>query len=280
MSGLWLILDCPYLAHRAEAAAGGLSHDGEPTSVVFALLRDLAAWRERFRSDKVAFCFDSGRNKRLTICPGYKQGRRKEATEEVRARRLLVRYQLRRLMEEDLFRLGYRNVFWEDGYEADDVIASVVLFSLSKGDEAVVVASDADLWQLISPGVSILDPRAGKCRTLQWFSREYGLSPSQWADVKAIAGCPGDSVDGVDGVGERSAVSFLTGKMKDDHRRHKAIVEHNELWRRNLRLVQLPFEDCPRFELREDRLTKKRWRDFCKRYGMKSLAGLYPGDEK
>jgi len=272
-----LILDCPYLAHRAESVAGGLSHDGEPTSVVFALLRDLVAWQDRFRSDAVAFCFDSGKNKRLAFYPEYKRNRTKDATKEHRMKRVLVRYQLYRLMEEDLYKIGFRNVFWEDGYEADDVIASVALFSLEKGDEAIIVGSDSDLWQLISPTVSIFDPRMGKQRTLQWFSREYGLSPSQWADVKAIAGCPGDNIIGVDDVGEKSAVAFLAGRMSNEHRRYKAIIEHNDLWRRNLRLVRLPFEGCPRFDLRRDDVTKEKWRRFCRRYGMRSLAGAFPG---
>ena len=273
-----MILDCPFLAHRAAAAMGGLHHGGEPTSVMFGLMRDLVGWQELFRTNKAVFCFDRGRNKRLDIYPEYKRNRHpKEKTEEGKLHRKMLQEQIGRLMDEDLFRLGYRNVFWEDGYEADDVIASIVLSGLPEGDEAVIVSSDADLYQLIGPRVSMFVPRTNKRRTLQWFYATHGIDPGQWADVKAIAGCSGDNVVGVRGVGEQSAVAFLAGRMKPGQGRHAAIMGNNELWRRNLKLVQLPFEGCPTFELRKDCVTKERWREVCEAHGMKSLRELCPG---
>lgn len=276
MPDLWLILDVPFLAHRASHSVGGLSHGDEPTSVVFGLMRDLIGWREVFQTDKVVFCFDRGRNKRLELCPEYKQNRlRAEETEEERQQRARLHGQIRRLMEDDLFRLGYRNVFWEEGYEADDVIASIVLSSLSGDDEAVIVSSDSDLYQLIGPSVSTFDPRVNKRRTLQWFHQQFGIAPSQWADVKAICGCGGDNVEGVRGVGEKSALLFLKGLLKTESTKFKRITENNELWKRNLRLVQLPFVGAEQFLVREDKVTKERWRGFCDSMGMKTLRMAY-----
>lgn len=279
MAELWLVLDVPFLAHRADAAVGELEHEGEGTSVLFGLMRDLAVWRDIFSTDRFVFCFDTGRNRRLEIYQRYKQNRvpKEDETEEEKLARQRYREQVRRLREEDLFKLGFRNVLWEEGYEADDLMASVCLFSLPKNDQAIVVTSDSDLWQMITPRVSVFDPRTGRRRTLQWFSQQYGLSPCQWADVKAIAGCSSDNVRGIDGVGEKSAVAFLGGKMNVEHKRYKAIVDGNERWRRNLRLVQLPYEGCPCFELREDRVTREKWRRTCERWGMRSLRGMYPG---
>jgi len=279
MPELWMILDVPYLAHRADYAMAEMEHEGEGTAVLFGLLRDVAGWRDLFSTDRFVFCFDAGKNRRTEIYQRYKQNRKpkEDEPEEDKLRRRRFREQLNRLREEDLFKLGFRNVLWEDGYEADDVMASVCLFSLPKGDQAMIVTSDADLWQMISPSVSVFDPRSGRRRTLQWFSHEYGLSPCQWADVKAIAGCSSDNVRGIDGVGEKSAVSFLSGQMNTEYKRYKSIVDGNDRWRRNLRLVQLPFEGCPRFEMREDRLSRKRWRKVCEQWDMKSLRGMYPG---
>jgi len=274
-----MVLDCPFLAHRADVAVEGLEYDGEDTSVLFGLLRDLVVWRDVFSTERFVFCFDAGKNRRLEIYQRYKQNRvpKEDEPEEDKIKRQRFREQVKRLREEDLFKLGFRNVLWADGYEADDVIASVCLFSLPEKDQAIVVTSDADLWQLISPYVSVFDPRNGRRRTLQWFSHQYGLSPCQWADVKAIAGCSSDNVRGIEGVGEKSAVAYLAGRMNTEHKRYKRIVDGNDRWRRNLRLVQLPFEGCPRFELREDRLTRRRWRKTCEQWGMKSLRGMYPG---
>lgn len=279
MSETWMILDVPYLAHRADYAIGELEHDGQGTSVLFCLMRDVAAWGDLFSTERFVFCFDAGRNRRLEIYQRYKGNRKpkENETEEERSKRQRYHEQVRRLRDEDLYKLGFRNVLWEDGYEADDVMASICLFSLSKEDQAIVVTSDADLLQVISPRVSVFDPRSGRRKTLQWFSRKYGLSPCQWADVKAIAGCSSDNVRGIKGVGEKSAIAYLTGRMNVEHKRYDAIVAGSDCWERNLRLVQLPYEGCPRYDLLDDRVTRKRWRQTCEQWGMRSLKGLYLG---
>jgi len=274
-----MILDVPYLAHRANFAMGDLEYDGQDTSVLFSMMRDVVAWGGLFSTDRYVFCFDSRGNKRKEIYQRYKQNRKpkEDEPEEEKLKRQRYYEQVRRLQEEDLFKLGYRNVLWEDGYEADDVIASVCLFSLQKEDQAIVVSSDKDLLQLISSCVSVFDPSSGRRRTLQWFTKTYGISPCQWADVKAVAGCPTDNVRGIEGVGEKSAISFLTGRMNPENKRYKAIISGSVRWERNLCLVQLPYEGCPRYELMEDRVTKEKWRRTCKQWGLGSLKGLYPG---
>jgi len=279
MSETWMILDVPYLAHRANYAIGELEYDGQGTSVLFCLMRDVAAWGNLFSTDRFVFCFDAGRNRRLEIYQQYKQNRKpkEDEPEEEKIKRQQYHEQVRRLRDEDLFKLGYRNVFWEDGYEADDLMASICLFSLPKGDQAIVVTSDADLLQVISFRVTVFDPRSGRRKTPQWFSRQYGVSPCQWADVKAIAGCQTDNVRGIDGVGEKSAIAFLAGRMNAEHKRFAAIVAGKDRWERNLRLVQLPYEGCPRYDLLEDRVSRERWRRTCEQWGMRSLKGLYPG---
>jgi len=268
-----LILDVNFLAYRAAFSIGGLQHDGNSTDVVFGLMRDLAIWQEMFRTKRIAFCFDQGRNKRLDIYPEYKQNREVQ-TEEERKLRRSVHEQLDRLREEDLYRLGFRNVFWQEGYEADDVIASVAL-GLPEGEEGMIVASDADLYQLISGNVQMYNPVQNKIKSLQWFHSTYGIAPSQWADVKAICGCGGDNVEGVRGVGEKSALLFLKGLLKTESTKFKRITENNELWKRNLRLVQLPFVGAEQFLVREDKVTKERWRGFCDSMGMKTLRMAY-----
>ena len=268
-----LILDVNYLAYRAAFAIGGLQHEGSSTDVVFGLMRDLVIRQEMFRTRRVAFCFDHGRNKRLDIYPEYKQNREVQTEEENKIRRS-VHEQLDRLREEELYRLGFRNVFWQEGYEADDVIASVAM-NLPEGEEGVIVASDADLYQLISGNVQMYDPVKNKIRSLQWFHSTYGIAPSQWADVKAICGCDGDNVKGVRGVGEKSALLFLKGLLKTESTKFTRITESNELWKRNLRLVQLPFAGAKRFFVREDKVTKERWKRFCDSTGMKTLRMAY-----
>ena len=279
MSETWLILDVSFLAHRANYAIGELEHDGHGTSVLFGLMRDMSIWKEMFSTERFVFCFDTRRSKRQEIYQPYKQNRKPkdDETEEEKLARQRFREQVLRLREEDLYKLGFRNVLWEDGYEADDVMASVCFYSVPKGDQAIVITSDADLLQVISPTVSVFDPGSGRRKTYQWFVRQYGLSPCQWADVKAMAGCSGDNVRGIEGVGEKTAISYLTGTMNPNYKRYQAIVDGSKRWERNLSLVQLPFKGCPRFELRDDRVTKERWNRMCERWGLKSLKLMYLG---
>ena len=268
-----LILDVSFLAYRAVFTTGGLQHEGNATDVLFGLMRDLIVWQEMFRTKRVAFCFDCGRNKRLDIYPEYKKNRMALTEEEKRIRKG-VHEQLDRLREEELYQLGFRNVFWQDGYEADDVIASVVL-NMPEGEEAMIVASDGDLYQLLSGTVQMYDPVRNKIRSLQWFHSTYGIIPSQWADVKAVCGCSSDNVKGVRSVGEKSALLFLRGLLKTESIKFKRITESTETWKQNLRLVQLPFAGTKQFLVREDKVTKERWRKVCESKGMKTLKMAY-----
>ena len=139
------------------------------------------------------------------------------------------------------------------------------------------MSSDNDLLQLISFRISVFGPTNGRRKTLQWFSKTYGISPCQWADVKAIAGCASDNVRGIEGVGEKSAIAFLTGRMNPETKRYKAIIAGGNRWKRNLSLVQLPYQGCPKYELIEDRVSRVKWRRVCADWELKSLRGLYPG---
>ena len=104
----------------------------------------------------------------------------------------------------------------------------------------VIVSTDQDLWQLLSGDrVTVWNPRTKKMLTEQAFRERWGIGPSQWADVKAIAGCPGDGVPGVPGVGEKTAAKFMAGRLKDTTKAYNRVVEANDLWERNLRLVRL-----------------------------------------
>jgi len=105
--------------------------------------------------------------------------------------------------------------------------------------------------------------------TEAWLIGEYGIAPSQWADVKAIAGCSSDGVEGVRGVGEKTAAKFLRGNLKPASKAHQAIVAGNNVWRRNLPLVRLPFPGVGKFDLESD--SELDWNPTFYKLGMSSL---------
>lgn len=281
MNEPWLLLDCNFLCYRAYHAIGDrLTFMDEPTSVVYGFLKDAAALMDEFQTRRVVFAFDRGCGKRRQIDPEYKAGRDQahaDDTEEEQRERREFLFQVRRLRQLYLPKLGYRNVFSEEGYEADDVIASVVEWSLGEEDSAVIVSSDQDLWQLVRERVVCYNPRTRRVVDRDGFVAKWGIEPPLWAHVKALAGCPGDGVVGLRGIGEVTAAKWFRAVLKPTTEAYRKINEGLHVHNRNLPLVRLPFDGCPVFKLREDEVTPERWQELAERLGMRSLRDAVPG---
>lgn len=282
MTKPWLLLDCPYLAHRAYHALGDvLSFREEPTVVIYGIMRDISILMEEFLTDRVVFAFDFGYGKRQELLPTYKCSREKahenDSEEEQQSRRAF-RHQIRRLRELYLPKLGFRNVFSQEGYEADDVIASIVKRTLKEDDEAIIVGTDQDLWQLINPNVSCYNPKTRRIIDVDAFVKQWGIEPALWANVKALAGCTTDDVPGLRGVGEITAVKWFRGSLKPDSVIYRRInTEGMEVHNRNIKLVRLPFEGTERFALAKDEVTPERWQAVADKLGIQSLRDAIPG---
>jgi len=268
----WLILDVSGLCYRNFYAMGDLSYEGVKTGIVYGLFRDVLMLQEIHQTDRMIFCFDCGYTGRSEIYPGYKvkddSGR---ITEEELEAKQGVRIQINRLRDKYLPDVGFCNLLWQEGYEADDVIASVCN-DLPREDKGVIVSMDEDLYQLLDRDRIIMwNPRTKKPITGDSFRREYGIDNSLWSDVKALAGCVSDKVPGVLGVGEKTAIKFLTGELKPTTKAYDRIVTSNALWERNLRLVRLPFPGTKHFELVPDEIDERRWEWLLGKLGMRSL---------
>ena len=241
----WIITDTSYLVYRSQY---GMKGNSDP---LFSFLATIVSLKERFDSERFAFCFDGGKLKRNDLLPTYKE--RPFITPEHEQQRREAKSLMKRLRLEILPQLGFENIFGQKGYEADDVIASLVQNSLGE-DEAVIVASDEDLYQLIRPNVILYNPSKDKITNEEVFSKMYdGLEVSQWSMVKALAGCRSDNVEGIKGVGEKTAAQYLNGRLEKYSARWEKINNANKAnVEFNLRLVKLPFEGVKTFELNED----------------------------
>lgn len=276
MPKTWLILDCNYLCHRAYHALGALSHGAEATGTIYGFLNTVNALHEQFNTPNIAFCWDYGRGQREVYDPRYKQPRRDAEAkwdDAERGRRGQFRCQMKKLRAKYLRMIGYRCIYYQYGYEADDVIASLVLHTLGPDDEAIIVCSDKDLYQLLAPNVRIWNPSQNKTVTLQSFYQEWGIGPRRWPMVKAMAGCPSDNVIGLAGVGEVTAARYLRNELPPHHKAYKAIHENPRAWRPNLALVTLPWPGIDQWEFMVDAVTPAGWDSVTTRLGMRSLDG-------
>lgn len=266
----WLIIDAPYLCHRAKYVFGDLSYEGSATGVIYGVLKDVLSFQKRFKTDKVIFCWDSKYSIRKTIYPQYKQNRtHKEYTKEEIAFDLQFREQIKKLRKVYIPLIGWKNNFIQTGYEADDLIASICSH-FDDEDEAVIISADQDLFQLIRPFISMFNPQTKKETTLQSFREEYKTVPMGWIHAKAIAGCSSDNIDGIAGVGINTAIKYILGELKPS-RKLQAIIDGKKITDRNWDLVCLPLQGTSTFTLQKDKFSKQGWQEVCTLLGMKSL---------
>ncbi len=165
-------------------------------------------------------------------------------------------------------------MFGVQGYEADDLIASIAL----RVRNAIIVGSDRDFYQLLSRGVRQWLPDRQRMMTLKRFREKYKIEPAMWATVKALTGCDTDEVPGIEGVGEPTAIKYLRGELPTTYKVFGRIQspESRILTERNRHLVKLPFRGTPKLQLWQDDLSLEGWRKVCNHLGMRSLMHELP----
>lgn len=248
------------------------------TEVIFGFLREMISLIDGWRPCVVSFCFDSDSRQsvRRKILPYYKDVRQEVKLESRGTFHDFshLHKQIRTLMRHILPELGFSNVFCEEGYEADDLIA--VLTKAKEYEECLIVSSDKDLWQLLSSSVMMYDHTRKRLHTQRSFIAEWNILPEQWATVKAIAGCSTDGVPGIAKVGEKTAIKFMKGKLKKHTIAHKNISSGEKTILRNTRLVTLPFNGTPIPTVRADDLYYPRWQRVLDKHGVRGVK--IPGD--
>lgn len=267
-----LVIDSNYIARRAMFSTPSLSHKGKETGTIFGFIRDLSSLMERFEPTITVFCFDGQNNKRKKLLPSYKVSRDQHKARmtkgEWRDEQSFYR-QVQLLKDDVLPSMGFRNILFQDGYEADDLIATV---PECVDGEFVIVSSDKDLYQLLNSNVKIWNPQKKFMITRDWFHTNYGIFCGQWVLVKAIAGCGTDNVPGVPGVGEKTAVKYIRGLLSATSKTLHNIEASQDLIELNKKLVRLPFPGVTIPKIRFDRVYPDLWESTCDRFGMSSIT--------
>ncbi|MCK4379362.1 MAG: DNA polymerase I, partial [Deltaproteobacteria bacterium] len=100
-------------------------------------------------------------------------------------------------------------VLYHDGYEADDLIATLVREAREKGFAAVIISGDKDLMSLVGDNVVMNDTLKGKIYTIPEVEKKFGVSGERLLDLLALAGDKSDNVPGIKGVGPKTALALL-----------------------------------------------------------------------
>lgn len=197
-----LVVDGNSLAHRAYHAAG--EHERDGAFVTAGLVRMLATtWPEGpFGAVIVAFD-DTQFNQRKLDWPEYKSNR--DDKDELLLDQLDV-------LPEHLEQCGF-HVTTAEGAEADDLVAAAADDATAVGWHCTVLSSDRDLLALVSETVTMLRPRGSMARLKAYdpvaVLAEFGVRPEQYTDFAALRGDPSDGLDGVTGIGPKTAARLL-----------------------------------------------------------------------
>ncbi|MEU6392563.1 DNA polymerase I [Streptomyces sp. NPDC046939] len=150
--------------------------------------------------------------------------------------------------------------FAVEGFEADDVIATLATQAEAEGYEVLIVTGDRDSFQLVSDHVTVLYPTKGVSEltrfTPEKVFEKYGLTPAQYPDFAALRGDPSDNLPGIPGVGEKTAAKWINqfgsfaelveradevkGKAGANLREHLEAVKLNRRLTEMVRDVELP----------------------------------------
>ncbi|MBF7096536.1 DNA polymerase I [Alkalibacter mobilis] len=178
--------------------------DGIPTNVVYGLGNLLINILENFKPDYIGVAFDeSGPTFRHESYNEYKAGRMLMPEDlEVQIAHVMKMLDLMDIKKISL-----------EGFEADDIIGTISKICSENGIEVDILTGDRDAFQLINNKVKVLYTKKG-ISDVDIFDEDkiisdYGLSPRDLIDVKALMGDKSDNIPGIAGVGEKTAVKLI-----------------------------------------------------------------------
>ena len=199
------LIDGNSLAYRAFFALPesiGTS-DGRPTNAIYGLASMLVKIIDEHHPQGVVVAWDAGWSGREKTYDLYKAQRKPRPD--------LLREQWPHLMPL-VEAFGYTNVKVE-GYEADDVIASLSRQAREEGIPVMVVTGDRDAYQLVGEGVRVMSTSRGITETKIYdratVEERYGVPPELITDLMGLRGDTSDNIPGVPGVGEKTATQLL-----------------------------------------------------------------------
>jgi len=202
-----VLLDAHAIIHRAyHALPDFTSSKGEPTGALFGLSTMLMKIIQELNPDYIAACFDLPKPTfRHDVFSDYKGGRKPTDDE--------LKKQLQR--SRDVFAAFGIPIYDAEGFEADDVLGTIVE-QLKKDPIDIVIASgDMDTLQLVDgTKVSVYTLRKGIQDTIlydeQAVKDRFMFGPELLIDYKGLRGDPSDNIPGIRGIGEKTATSLIT----------------------------------------------------------------------
>ncbi len=202
-----ILIDGNSIINRAYYGLPILSNkQGEYTNGIYGFLNIITKYIEEVKPTHIAVAFDlKAPTFRHRMFDGYK-GTRKKAPDEL--------VQQFSTLKELLTAMKITHISLE-GYEADDILGTLSRDFEKKGFECYILSGDRDTLQLATENTTILLPKTSKGVTTtevyddKAVMEKYGVTPTQFIDVKALMGDTSDNIPGVSGIGEKGATKII-----------------------------------------------------------------------
>jgi len=202
-----LLIDGHSMAYRAFFALPAenfTTAQGQHTNAIYGFATMLLSLLSTEKPTHVAVAFDVSRKTfRSEIFPEYKANRAKTPDE--------FRSQMSYLHE--LVTAFGITTFEVEGFEADDIIATISKQAERENAEVFICTGDRDSFQLVNEKTTVLYPKRGVSdltrMTPEAVQEKYGMSPEQYPDFAALRGDPSDNLPSVPGVGEKTAAKWI-----------------------------------------------------------------------
>lgn len=204
-----MVIDGHSLAFRAFYALpvdSFVAPDGQHTNAIHGFISMFLGLLKKENPTHVAVAFDISRYSfRTRLYPDYKATRGETPAEFIGQVPLL---------QDALHAMGVVTLTKED-YEADDILATLAHTASHAGMKVLVVSGDRDTLQLVTEDITVLYPASRGVQELKRYTpaavlERYGVPPERYPDIAALVGETSDNLIGVDKVGEKTAVKWIT----------------------------------------------------------------------
>ena len=207
MSSELMLIDGHSILNRAFYAIPPLTApDGTPTGAIYGFLNILFKFIDEEKPNKLIVAFD--RSEPTFRHEKYKEykGTRKSMDHDLRVQVPLVK---------DVLKSMNITIAEKPGYEADDIIGTLSKRMSANGEKVVIVSGDKDLLQLLDDNITMKNPKTGAGKTTvdtytpAELYEEYGVTPEEFVDLKALMGDTSDNIPGAKGIGPKTAMPLI-----------------------------------------------------------------------
>lgn len=202
-----MLIDGHSIMNRAFYAIPLLTNkDGQHTNAIYGFLNILFKLIEEEQPTYIGVSFDLPKPTFRHLKYSDYKGNRKKTPEELRSQIPLMK---------DVLKAMNVVIYEKEGYEADDVLATIAKKAESIGISPIIVSGDRDLLQVATDNIKIKMPKtkAGKTEIEDYFAKDviekYSVTPQEFIEVKALMGDTSDNVPGVPSIGEKTAIKII-----------------------------------------------------------------------